>query len=321
MFVAQPGRPWVLDLAAMSLDEAALQALPWRRVFTEMRELEAGAVANTDEQRQVGHYWLRAPERAPTMGQASAIGETLEAVRTFAEAVRAGRETAEDGLPFTEVLYIGIGGSALGPQLLADALTPTEKGLRPYFLDNTDPDGIARVLAGLGRRLRHTLICVVSKSGGTAETKNGMLLAIEACARVGLDVPSRLVAITGEGSALHQQATKEQWRRIFPMWDWVGGRTSVTSAVGLLLAELCGLDGAALLAGARAMDEWTRDEDPLQNPAAALAGAWFLAGGGTGAKAMVVLPYSDRLVLFSRYLQQLVMESVGKRLDRQGRRV
>src|SRR5688572_9116627 len=106
-----------------------------------MAALEAGAVANPDEGRQVGHYWLRAPELAPTVGQAEAIGELADAVTAFAEDVRAGRVVAEDGLPFTDVLHVGIGGSALGPLLLVDALADGD-GLDLHFLDNTDPDGI-----------------------------------------------------------------------------------------------------------------------------------------------------------------------------------
>jgi glucose-6-phosphate isomerase len=114
----------------------------------------------------------------------------------------------------------------------------------------------------------------------------------------------------------------EGWLERFPMWDWVGGRTSVTSAVGLLPMALQGLDVDGFLAGAAAMDEATRAADAPANPAMLLALAWLHATGGRGGKrAMVVLPYKDRLLLFSRYLQQLVMESLGKRLDLGGARV
>jgi glucose-6-phosphate isomerase len=103
------------------------------------------------------------------------------------------------------------------------------------------------------------------------------------------------------------------------MWDWVGGRTSVTSAVGLVPAALQGIDIGGLLAGASAMDDVTRRPDARRNPAALLALAWHVVGEGRGSKAMVVLPYKDRLLLFSRYLQQLVMESLGKQNDLEGR--
>jgi len=102
------------------------------------------------------------------------------------------------------------------------------------------------------------------------------------------------------------------------MPDWVGGRTSITSAVGLLPGVLIGADIRAFLAGAAAMDAVTRAGSPAANPAALLATAWYVAGHGKGLRDMVVLPYRDRLEVFSRYLQQLVMESLGKRLDRGG---
>jgi glucose-6-phosphate isomerase len=105
------------------------------------------------------------------------------------------------------------------------------------------------------------------------------------------------------------------------MWDWVGGRTSEMSAVGLVPGLLQGLDMHGLLAGAATMDEATRQHDTANNPAALLALMWHVATGGKGEKDMVVLPYKDRLLLFSRYLQQLVMESLGKRLDLDGNRI
>jgi glucose-6-phosphate isomerase len=148
-----------------------------------------------------------------------------------------------------------------------------------------------------------------------------MLAAAAAHRAAGLDFARHAVAITQQGSALDQVAVKEGWLARFPMWDWVGGRTSVLSAVGLLPAALQGLDVDGLLEGAALMDQATRATGAGENPAALLALCWFHATGGVGDKAMVVLPYKDRLLLFSRYLQQLIMESLGKRLDLQGHRV
>jgi glucose-6-phosphate isomerase len=127
--------------------------------------------------------------------------------------------------------------------------------------------------------------------------------------------------VTTPGSALHERAEQEGWLATFPMWDWVGGRTSITSAVGLLPGALLGMDLRAFLAGAAAMDDATRRADVWRNPATMLAAYWHHEGNGRGERAMVVLPYKDRLVLLSRYLQQLVMESLGKEKDRQGRTV
>jgi glucose-6-phosphate isomerase len=113
-------------------------------------------------------------------------------------------------------------------------------------------------------------------------------------------------------------AHEENWLAEFPMFDWIGGRTSELSVVGLLPAALQGIDIRAMLAGARSMDEATRVRDVRTNPAALLALSWFHATEGRGAKDMVVLPYKDSLLLFSRYLQQLVMESLGKEKDLEG---
>jgi glucose-6-phosphate isomerase len=137
----------------------------------------------------------------------------------------------------------------------------------------------------------------------------------------GLDFGRHAVAVTGGRSELDAVAAKDRWLARFPMWDWVGGRTSVTSAVGLLPAALQGIDVDALLAGAASMDEITRTPDAASNPAAMLALAWHRETRGKGLKDMVVLPYKDRLLLFSRYLQQLVMESLGKEKDLAGRTV
>jgi glucose-6-phosphate isomerase len=120
---------------------------------------------------------------------------------------------------------------------------------------------------------------------------------------------------------MDQLAQAEGWLARFPMYDWIGGRTSELSAVGLLPAALQGIDIAAMLAGAKEMDAATRHPTLQQNPAALLALAWYFAGQGRGQKDMVVLPYKDSLLLFSRYLQQLVMESLGKEKDLDGNTV
>ena len=116
-------------------------------------------------------------------------------------------------------------------------------------------------------------------------------------------------------------AKAEGWLAEFPMYDWVGGRTSELSAVGLLPAALQGIDIRALLAGAKEMDAATRIRDIQNNPAALLSFCWYYSGDGQGKKDMVVLPYKDSLLLFSRYLQQLIMESLGKEKDLDGKTV
>jgi glucose-6-phosphate isomerase len=311
-----------VDLSRMAFEDRFLdeQDGPIRAALRAMDELEAGAIANPDEQRMVGHYWLRDPSKAPTPEIAAEIRRCLAAVKRFARDVHGGRIRPARARAFRNLIVVGIGGSALGPQFVARALgSPARDRLRPFFFDNTDPDGIDLVLETLGRGIRETLVVVISKSGGTPETRNGMLEARRAWEAAGLPFAPHAVAVTQEGSQLDRYAVEHGWRARFPMWDWVGGRTSELSAVGLLPAALQGIDVDAMLAGARAMDAVTREKDPRRNPAALLALAWYAAGGGRGAKDMVILPYKDRLELMSRYLQQLVMESLGKERDLDGR--
>lgn len=315
-----PSLGLAIDLSRMNFADDFLARLEPRlqNAYAEMKALEAGAIANPDEQRMVGHYWLRHAALAPTPEMRREIEDTIAAVKQFAARVHRG-EVRAAGEPFQNVLVIGIGGSALGPQFVAKALgQPHADKMRVFFFDNTDPDGMDKVLAEIGPALAATLTVVISKSGGTKETRNGMLEAQAAYERAGLKFAPHAVAVTGAGSELDQFAHKNGWLQRFPMWDWVGGRTSELSAVGLLPAALQGLDIDAMLAGARTCDEATRLPDTSRNPAALLAAMWFHAGNGKGAKDMVVLPYKDRLELFSKYLQQLVMESLGKEKDRAG---
>jgi len=318
-----PGLGVSLDLSRMPFPDGYLELMEpkFAPAFAAMAALEKGAIANPDEQRMVGHYWLRAPQLAPTREITETITSTLDAIRYFAARVHKGEISSPDG-KFRELLVIGIGGSALGPQLVSHALGRLKAGrdkMRVHFFDNTDPDGMDYVLKEIGRHLRRTLVLVISKSGGTIETRNGMLEAAAAFRAAGLDYPKHFVAVTGAGSKLEQIAQQEGWLAHFPMWDWVGGRTSVLCVVGLLPAALQGIKIDQLLAGAAAMDKATREPLLKENPAALLAAMWYWATDGRGARDMVVLPYKDRLLLFSRYLQHLVMESLGKELDLQGR--
>jgi len=313
-----------LDVSRMRFDDEFLQrmAAPMQRAFEAMDALEHGAIANPDEKRMVGHYWLRAPQLAPKPEMADEIRKAIAEIKKFAAEVHSGSIRPSAAPRFTRALVIGIGGSALGPMFVADALgnRATDR-MRIDFIDNTDPDGIARTLQLLAGRLGETLCLVTSKSGGTPETRNGMLLLAEAYKADNLEFTRHAVAITMAGSQMDRTATSGNWLARFPMFDWIGGRTSQLSAVGLLPAALQGLDIDGLLAGAAACDEATRQHDVKRNPAAMLALMWHHATGGKGQKDMVVLPYKDRLLLFSRYLQQLIMESIGKRLDLQGQRV
>src|SRR5437867_4555343 len=213
--------------------------------FAVMRELEAGAIANPDEHRMVGHYWLRNPALAPTAQLRAEIEQTNARIKQFAADLHRQKR-------FTRILHIGIGGSALGPQFIADALGSTGDPMQISFFDNTDPDGFDRVFnkidppsqgyGAAGNQLSETLVVVVSKSGGTKETRNGMLEGEAKFTERGLDFSKHAVAVTEAGSELDKRAEKNGWLARFPMWDWVGGRTSVMSPVGLVPAALQGFN-------------------------------------------------------------------------------
>ena len=306
-----------LDLSRMNVDDAFFAAMEPRmqQAFLDMAKLEKGAIANPDENRMVGHYWLRNPALAPTLEIRKEIEETILKIKAFSAKVHAGNIRPRGGA-FKNYLLIGIGGSALGPQFVAHALgDPRTDKLKPFFFDNTDPDGMDRVLATIGKALDQTLCIIISKSGGTKETRNGMLIAKAAFEKADLNFGQHAIAVTTQGSELDKYAIANNWLTSFPMWDWIGGRTSELSAVGLLPAALQGFDTDALLRGASTCDELSREPNVKLNPSSQLALAWFQSGNGKGGKNMVVLPYKDRLELFSKYLQQLLMESLGKEFD------
>lgn len=309
-----------LDISRMRFDNAFVAQMQpkFAQAFQAMADLEAGAIANPDENRMVGHYWLRTPELAPTLELQTEITTTLDEIDAFVAKVHRGEIQPPNAPKFTDVLSIGIGGSALGPQFVSEALAPDFPPLNLHFLDNTDPAGFDRILNRLKDRLSTTLVITISKSGGTPETRNGMLEVQHLYQTLGLDFAKHAIAITTGGSKLDQVAQSEGWLATFPMYDWVGGRTSELSAVGLLPAALQGVDIRAMVKGANIMDSATRQADLKTNPAALLALAWYFSGNGKGEKDMVVLPYKDSLLLFSRYLQQLVMESLGKQYDLDG---
>ena len=309
-----------IDISRMRFPDDFLEKMEpkAKQAFAAMRELEKGAIANPDEHRMVGHYWLRNPALAPNDELRADVERTRERIQKFASDIHVGRISAPSGRPFEHVLLVGIGGSALGPQFVAEALGSKNDPMNIYFFDNTDPDGFDRVFDQIGKGIDHTLVVVISKSGGTKETRNGMLEAKAHFEKAGLDFSRHAVAVTGEGSELVRYAESNKWLARFPMFDWIGGRSSVMSAVGLVPAALQGLDTESFLAGAAAMDAQTRQPNEQHNAAMLLALMWYYAGDGRGKKDMVILPYKDRLALFSKYLQQLVMESLGKEKDLAG---
>lgn len=271
------------DIDAGDLDIAA--------AMTAMQQLEGGTIANPSEGRQVGHYWLRDPDLAPSGG--SDIRAMQAQVAKLCEAAP------------TQVLLVGIGGSSLGPELAIDALAADP--CRFVVLDSVDPAGIAATLRKIDPA--RTTVIVASKSGRTVETRTGLRAVQAHWAEANRDLSSDAIAITSPGSQLAQLAS--DWRAVLPVWDWVGGRTSITSAVGLLPMGLMGIDTQEFLAGAAAMDSWNRQPD---SPAIRLATAWVVHAKHH----CVFQPYADQLRHLGRYLQQLIMESVGKSHTRDG---
>ncbi|TSA40436.1 MAG: glucose-6-phosphate isomerase, partial [Verrucomicrobiales bacterium] len=317
-----PSVDLAMDLSRIGVSDKFLKSMekPMQKAFADMVALEKGGIANPDEGRMVGHYWLRNSRLSPNSRIQNEIDSTLKRIKSFARQIHQGKLRGTGG-KFTKMLVVGIGGSALGPQFVSHALSnPGNDKLQAFFLDNTDPDGIQRVLSTIGNDMKRTVCIVVSKSGATKETRNGMLETKAAYESSGLWFEKHAVAITGKDSELDKFAAANNWLARFPMWDWIGGRTSELSAVGLLPAALQGFDIDELLAGAKSCDDLTRIPHIMRNPAALLALSWYHAGGGgLGTRNMVVIPYKDRLEIFSKYLQQLIMESLGKEKNLSGK--
>jgi glucose-6-phosphate isomerase len=279
-------------LGAMTL--RLLAHLAAERGFETWREaLLTGKEVNDTEKRPAWHTALRAGSAAP-----GEVREALASVRALAEKVRGeGR--------FRRVVNLGTGGSDLGPRLLADALGDQVLDVR--FAANVDPRDLERALEGA--EAESTLFVVVSKTFTTQETMSN-------AARAKAWGGKHFIAVSSNVA----EAKKFGASDVLPMWDWVGGRFSVWSAVGLAAACAMGFDRfAEFLAGGREMDRHF-ETAPLEKNVPvlmALIGVWntnFL-----GAQSHAVLPYSNALRLLPAYLQQLEMESNGKRVDREGR--
>ncbi len=311
-----------VNFAGMNFTDEELAAMEKRfeNVHAEMQKIETGEIKNPDENRKVTHF----TDRSVYTGS-----EEFAEVEAFVEAVRTGAVRGATGERFEAAIINGIGGSALGPQLVQMAINgpywneldaeQRRSYLKIYFLDNTDTAGAVDALAVCD--LAKTLVVNISKSGGTQETKNNMIDCMDAYKAAGIDFAKHACAITMKDSELDNLARSSNWLRVFEMAESIGGRTSVTSIVGHLPAALAGVDFRTFLKGACHMDSLTRNPHFSHNPAYMLSAMWYLAGNGKGDRNMVIVPYSDRLILMSRYLQQLVMESLGKELDLDGNTV
>lgn len=309
-----------INFAGMNFSDKEIESISQKfvSVHEEMQKIECGAIKNPDENRKVTHF----TDRSIYTGS-----EIYNEVEAFVNDIRKGKIKGSTGKQFDAAIINGIGGSALGPQLLQMAVNgpywnelsaeKRKNSLKIYFLDNTDTAGLHDAFQVCN--LETTLVVNISKSGGTQETKNNMIACMDEYAKSKLDFAKHSCAITMAGSELDTLARSKKWLRVFEMADSIGGRTSITSIVGHLPAALAGIEFGALLKGACHMDTLTRNPQLTHNPSYMLSAMWYISGKGKGDRNMVIVPYSDRLILMSRYLQQLVMESIGKETDLDGK--
>jgi glucose-6-phosphate isomerase len=285
----------------------------------------AGERINTTENRAVLHVALRNRSGRPILVDGAdvmpAVAGVLDQMRRFTEAVRGGAWRGATGETITDVVNIGIGGSDLGPLMVCEALKPYWRpDLRPHFVSNVDGAHLAHTVARLDPA--RTLFVVASKTFTTQETMtNAVSARAWLTAALGEDAVARhFVAVSTNAAEVARFGIDTA--NMFAFWDWVGGRYSLWSAIGLPIALAVGYEAfAELLAGAHEMDEHFRTAPLERNMPAMLAliGIWnrnFL-----GAATTAILPYDQHLHRFAAYLQQGDMESNGKSVRRDGRPV
>jgi glucose-6-phosphate isomerase len=338
LFAADPDRfsRFSLSLGDLTLDYSKhrivadtlplLVALADAAGVAELRDaMFVGAPINLTENRPVLHVALRAPRaadiRVDGVNVVPQVHEVLESFLGFAEKIRAGEIRGVAADRFTDVVNIGIGGSDLGPAMAVAALTPYRgNGPQVHFVSNVDGAHLADTLARLDAE--RTLFVVASKTFTTSETMTNAATAREWLAyRLGeAAVPDHFAAISTNLEKVAEFGVKSD--RVFGFWDWVGGRYSVWSAIGLPLAISIGRENfRGFLAGAREMDEHFRDAPLAENMPVTmgLLGIWYR--NAWDFRTHAVLPYDQRLARFSAHLQQLDMESNGKRATRAARLV
>ena len=298
------------NFARQKYDMAALDALfalaHTRGVTQALQRLFAGETVNTTEQRPALHMALRGDVGGqPRLVQAAASANAVR--EKMFRLIR-----ALENCPVTDIVSVGIGGSDLGPRLAADALGPVKNSrFRLHFVSNVDGAAIERVLAGLDPA--YTAGILISKTFSTQETLlNGQIL------RDWLGGSDRLYAVSANAPRVGEIFSIAQ-ERILPMWDWVGGRYSLWSSVGFPIALAIGIDRfEQLLAGAAVMDAHVLASPLATNLAVrhALTSHWNR--NGLGYPTQAVMAYDQRLALFPAYLQQLMMESLGKQVLHNG---
>lgn len=283
-----------------------------------------GDLINETEGRSVLHTALRAKEsdvvKVDGVNIVPEVYQVKRKMQTFTEAVITGGKKGYTGKAFTDVVNIGIGGSDLGPAMVAEALKFYGNHLKMHFVSNVDGDHVYETLKGLNPET--TLFVVVSKTFTTQETlSNAMTIKKWFLKNASQqDVAKHFAAVSTNTDKIAEFGIDPD--NVFPMWDWVGGRFSLWSAVGLSIALAVGYENFdAMLAGANEMDEHFKTAGFSENIPVVLAliSVWY--NNFYGAETEAIIPYTQYLSRFSAYLQQGIMESNGKSVDRNGNRV
>ncbi|VAW11644.1 Glucose-6-phosphate isomerase [hydrothermal vent metagenome] len=282
-----------------------------------------GDLINETENRAVLHTALRAKKSDVVLVDGENVVPEIyrvkDQIKAFAQAVISGNKKGYTGKTFTNVVNIGIGGSDLGPAMVTEALKFYKNHLKTHFVSNVDGDHVHEVLKELNAET--TLFVIVSKTFTTQETLNNATTIKEWFLKSGnqKDIAKHFVAVSTNTEKIAEFGIAVE--NVFPMWNWVGGRFSLWSAVGLSIALATGFENFdALLRGANKMDEHFRNEDLDKNIPVILAllSVWY--NNFYGAETEAIIPYTQYLSRFSAYLQQGVMESNGKSVDRNGKK-
>ena len=316
---------WYVDLSKGRITRSALDALVARAdaagVPQWIEALFTGERVNLSEERPALHTALRQQDDTPLVVGGTDVIPAVRAarrrMREIATALRNREWPGAGGLPITHVVSIGIGGSDLGPRLVCDALDEGSAGDVPVtFVSNVDPAALSRAIAPLDPAT--TLFVVISKTFTTQETlANAQAARGWLQAALGDDVSRHFVAVTANVGNARAFGIVED--NVLPMWDWVGGRYSLWSAVGLPVAIARGYEAfERLLAGAAAMDAHVRTAPLASNLAVVLALVGWWNARWLGHSQRLVIPYAHALRELPAYLQQLSLESNGKRVTRDG---
>ncbi len=314
---------FLVDFSKNRLSEKAFQALMSLAQEVKLKEaIQAqfqGDVINQTEGRAVLHTALRSNSEINVEGEP--IRQDVNAaklkIKSFVEKVQNGEWKGFSGQPITDVVNIGIGGSDLGPQMVMDALSFYKNHLNVHFISNVDGDHVAETLKGLNPET--TLCLVVSKSFGTQETLTNATTVRNWFLKHTTQDNIKLHFVAVSANVDKAEKFGISIENVFPMWDWVGGRFSLWSTVGLSIALGTSYDAFQdLLDGANEMDTHFKDEDFHNNIPVILGLLTVWYNNFYNAESEAIIPYTQYLQKLAPYLQQAIMESNGKGVDRLG---